>query len=466
MWDSEAVLEATGGTLYGTPQPMHSVSIDSRKVHKGALFIALKGEFHDGHDHIASAFANGASVALVSHIPDTIATIATYIVVKDTYQALVALARYARRRTRANIIAITGSVGKTGTKEALRTVLSSFGNVYATEGNLNNHIGLPLCLANLPLKTDFGIFEMGMNHAGEIRYLTQIAKPDIAVITNVEAVHLEFFDSIEGIADAKAEIMEGLKTDGTIILNRDNPHFTRLKEKADSLSIPTILTFGEDVKADCRLLLYNLVSEKSEIEAVVAGKPVSYTLGTIGKHWALTSLAALTVVSALKKDIMHATAAFANFHEPAGRGNIHTLSIHQHPVTIIDDGYNASPVSVNGAIAKLAEYHTYKKSGRTIAVLGDMLELGESSIALHQSLLTALQQHAIDKVFLAGERMQHLYAILPRHMQGGYAKHSAALAEILIPQLEDHDIILVKGSHGSKMHLVLDALNKGNFNAV
>lgn len=462
MWTLEAIADATKGTLRGGTTTVHSVIIDSREAAKGALFVALKGDRLDGHDYVQSAFAAGVAAALVSHIPEGVNGV--FIQVTDTYQALVNLAKAARKRTAARVIGVTGSVGKTGTKDAIRTALSGIGSVYATRGNLNNHIGLPLSLANLPEDADFGVFELGMNHAGEIAALTRILQPDIAVITNVEAVHLEFFADVKGIADAKAEIMEGLPPDGTLILNRDNVFYERLLGKASEYHVNNVLTFGEHAQADYRLVRYQPQDSGSSIEVLIGTAPFSYPLHTIGRHWAITSLATLAVIGALQQDIAQAAAHLARFQEPEGRGKAQKIELAGKYITLIDDCYNASPVSVKAAIARLAEVGA--KGGRKIAVLGDMLELGNASVELHGGLLPALLESHIDKVYACGSLMEHLYAILPLEIQGGYAGNSSGLAKILIPDLQDKDTVLIKGSHGSQMDKVRDAIIRGETNAL
>ena len=251
---------------------------------------------------------------------------------------------------------MTGSVGKTGTKEALKVVLATAGKVYATSGNLNNHIGLPLSLANMPHDVDFGVFELGMNHADEIRPLTKLARPHACVITNVEAVHLEFFDSIDGIADAKAEIFEGMDKTGVAVLNIDNAHFMRLKAKAQGLGLAHISSFGTNEYADCRLNACATIDSGSEVVATINGTQVGFRMGTIGKHWGLTAVAALAVADAFHLDLAKAAASFAHFSEPEGRGRPQLLSlVTGAKITLIDDSYNASPASVKAALQKLKE---------------------------------------------------------------------------------------------------------------
>ena len=466
MWKKQDILQATNGKLKGDFAKANSVVIDSRKIQPDALFIALIGENFDGHDFVKDVLAKGASAAIVQKIPENLPENSPLIIVDDTYQALLALARYSRKNTNARIVAVTGSIGKTSTKEAIKIGLVASGKTYATEGNLNNHIGLPLSLANLPKDTEFGVFELGMNHKGEISFLTNILRPEVAVITNVEAVHLEFFNSVKEIAEAKAEIMEGVTQGGTIILNADNEFYAFLREKAHSHGL-NILSFGKNKTADARLISStvtkngtyitansslraqrgNLMPVERERLPRLSSESLAMTLNAIGSHFAYSALATILVAQALKLDVEKTTAALKEFSEPAGRGKL----INKNSITIIDDCYNASPASMKAAIAKLA---AIGENGHKIAILGDMLELGEQSGELHKELLTSLQKHKIDKVYLCGKFMKQLYDILSKNMQAGYAETSAQLA----PTLQKEDVVLIKGSHGSKMDIVRDKL--------
>lgn len=460
IWNSDEIIAATGGTLHGRPFEVESVAIDSRKLQPGALFVALKGERFDGHDYLNAAFAAGAAGALAERIPEGKA-VGSCILVADVYEALLALARAARARSGARIIAVTGSVGKTGTKESIRLAVGSAGKVYATQGNLNNHIGLPLTLCNMPRDTDYGVFEMGMNHAGEISFLTTIARPHVAVITNVEAVHLEFFDGIEGIASAKAEIFDGLVKGGTAVVNRDSPLNKQIYAAARARGIPdeNILCFGEDAQANYRLMSYTIEPMGSRVEAVALGTPIVYHLGTTGKHWALASLAALAAATAAGADLANAAAALAHFNEPDGRGKLLRAAARGGHITLIDDCYNASPVSMKAAFSKLEELHrAHHASGRKVVVLGDMLELGDSSADLHRSLLIPLQLAGVDKVYASGAMMKHLFDMLPPAMQGAWAEDAGKLAALVASQFADGDMVLLKGSRGSRIDIVRDAL--------
>lgn len=457
LWSSTAAQTATGGFTKGTWNACRVV-IDSRRVKPGDLFVAIKGDTFDGHEFVADALAKGAVAAVVSTLPLQVPE-TSLLVVKDSLQALRDLALYARARTEATIIGVTGSVGKTGTKDALRCALSANGDTYATEGNLNNHIGLPLSLANLPENAVYGVFELGMNHAGEIEQLTTMLKPDISLITTVESVHSEFFDSVEAIADAKAEIFEGMKAGGVAVLNVDNAYFERLKNHACAKDI-RVVSFGTDKAADYVLTQCTMNQEGSTIVANLKGTPVQYTTCTIGKHWGLSTLAALAVCEAAGADVAKSASALAHFREPVGRGRLSLVKFKHGEITLIDDSYNASPASMNAAIEKLqALKEMDAPPRRTVAVLGDMLELGEQAETLHVGLVPALVNNQIDLVFAAGNFMRRMYEALPETMRGDYAPTAAMLAPKVVNALRDRDLVLVKGSHGSHMHEVINAIH-------
>lgn len=459
-WTTEAILATTGGITTGN-WVATSVSIDTRTLEPGALFVALPGSKVDGHDHVKDAIEKGAAGALVSRKVEGVDT-SKLVIVKDVERALAALGAAGRDRSKAKFIGITGSVGKTGAKEMLAAALSAVGSVYATKGNLNNHLGVPLILANLPLEVDYAVIEMGMNHAGEIAPLSRLARPDVSLITTVEAVHIEFFEGIEGIADEKAAIFDGMRG-GVAVLNADNAQFERLKKRAQDKNLDRILSFGTEKTALCRMVRYAIDDTHSVIEAVIAGTPMQYTVGTVGKHWALMSVAVLGIVEALRADIAKAAAALAHFHEPKGRGQIKKLTVKAGNLRLVDDAYNASPVSVKGAIEKIAEMRDASTvRPRTLVVLGDMLELGEHAEDMHVGLIPTLVNNQMDLVFAAGKFMEKLYQALPEPMRGAYKPTSRELAPVVAGALRANDLVLVKGSRGSRMDIVVDAI-EGKF---
>ncbi len=456
-WTTHEIITATHGMSSGD-WAASSVSIDSRSLMPGALFVALPGTKVDGHEHVAAALANGAVGALVSK-PVAGVDAARLVMVKDVEKALQQLGDAGRTRARAKVIGITGSVGKTGAKEMLAAALGVVGSVYATKGNLNNHLGVPLSLANLPMDADYAVIEMGMNHMGEISPLSRMARPHVSLITTVDAVHIEHFASVEAIADEKAAIFDGMGGTGVAVLNADNAQYERLKKHAQMKGMDRILSFGTGKNALCRMTRYAIDDADSVIEATIAGTAISYRIGTIGKHWALMSVAVLGVVDALRADLAKAAASLAQFREPKGRGQITKLSIKGGNLRLIDDAYNASPVSMKGAIEKVAQMRDAAPSPvRTVVVLGDMLELGEHAQDLHVGLVPTLVNNQMDLVFAAGRFMENMYQALPEAMRGAYRPTSRELAPVVVAALRANDLVLVKGSRGSRMDLIVDAI--------
>lgn len=462
LWTAAEAAAATDGMAAGADWSVAGISIDSRTCRAGDLFIALKGPNFDGHDYAAQALAKGAGAIMVHRPPQGVAADAPMLVVDDTMQALNDLATAARLRCDGRIVAITGSVGKTGTKEALRTALQAQGRTYATEGNLNNQWGVPLSLARLPRDTQFGVFELGMNHAGEIAPLSRLVEPDVAIITTVEAVHIEFFPSVEAIADEKSAIFAGMGPNGVAIVNRDNLHFPRMVAHARTQGIARVWSFREHGDADAHLLDYSLHATASAVAASIRGQALQYSLPLPGKHNVLNSLAVLLAVRAVGGDVVVAARSFAKLAAGKGRGARQRLAIPAGPILLIDESYNASPASVSAAIAVLGQAEmpgSYAGATRRIAVLGDMLELGERSAELHAGLACKLVKGDIDLVFACGPAMGHLYEALPPKLRGGYAADSQALAPLVAGALTAGDIVMVKGSLGSRMSHVLTAID-------
>jgi UDP-N-acetylmuramoyl-tripeptide--D-alanyl-D-alanine ligase len=458
-WTSQEIAAATGATITSNWNAT-GVTIDSRKITLGVLFVALPGSKADGHDFVADAIAGGAAAALVSKPVEGVDA-SKLVIVPDVEKALQALGTAARARSQAKFVGVTGSVGKTGAKEMLAVTLGELGKTYATTGNLNNHLGVPITLANMPRDTQYAIIEMGMNHAGEIHPLSMMARPDVSLITTVDAVHIEHFKNIEAIADEKAAIFDGMGGAGVAVLNADNAQFARLKGHAEAKELDRVLSFGTAKNANCRLDDYRIDDMRSVVEATIAGTSISYALGTTGKHWAVASVAVLAIVDALGGDLPKAAAALAHFSEPKGRGKIEKLSVKGGQLTLVDDSYNASPVSMVGAISKTAELRdASKEKPRTLVVMGDMLELGEQAEELHVGLVPALINNQMDLVFAAGSFMQKMYDALPESMKGAYRATSKELAPVVVEQLRPHDLVLIKGSRGSRMDIVVDAIKE------
>ena len=460
LWTTAEIITATGGMSSGD-WSASSVSIDTRTMQPGTLFVALPGAKVDGHAHVANALSNGAAGALVNR-PIAGVDASLLVIVKDVEKALQQLGAAGRARSTAQVIGVTGSVGKTGAKEMIAAALGAVGSVYATRGNLNNHLGVPLSLANMPRDAKFAVIEMGMNHAGEISPLSKMARPHVSLITTVDAVHIEFFPSVEAIADEKAAIFDGMGGHGVAVLNADNAHYERLKKHAQAQGLDRILSFGTGKNALCRMTKYAIDDTHSVIEAMIAGTALSYRIGTVGKHWALMSVAVLGVVDALSADLAKAAAALEQFTEPKGRGQIKKLSIKGGNLRLIDDAYNASPVSMKGAIEKVAEMRAASVPlVRTVVVLGDMLELGEQAEDLHVGLVPTLVNNQMDLVFAAGTFMEKMYQALPETMRGAYKATSRELAPMVVEALRANDLVLVKGSRGSRMDVVVEAI-EGN----
>ena len=457
LWTAEDAAAATSGQAT-RPWTATGVSIDSRKVAPGDLFVAIKGPNFDGHDFVAKALESGAAAALVSTVPPGVPGDASLLAVEqDTLAALGDLGHVARLRTRAKVVGVTGSVGKTGTKEALRHVLSAQGRTFATEGSLNNHWGVPLSLARMPEDSEFGVFELGMNHAGELGPLSRQVMPDVAVITTVEAAHLEFFSSVEAIADAKAEIFEGMNPNGVAVLNRDNPHFGRLLAAARTQGLSRIWSFGSHADTDARLLDAALHATGSDVTAIVKGERIQYRLALPGRHWVMNSLAVLLAVKALGADVAAAARALSTIEPVKGRGTRKRIDAAQGAFTLIDESYNASPAAMAATLEVLGKIDP-GAGGRRIAVLGDMRELGGRADALHIALAEPLRAAHVDTVYACGPHMKALFDRLPEAMRGAWTESSVDLAPIVTAAVKGGDVIMVKGSLGSRTGLVVDAL--------
>ena len=455
LWTSAAAARATGGRNTHA-WSASGVAIDSRQVERGDLFIALSGTRVDGHDFVADAFSRGAAAAVVSRRPENLGPDLPLLIVPDSMAALTALGAAARQRTDAKIVAITGSVGKTGTKEALRVALSAQGPTSATEGNLNNQTGVPLSLARMPEDTAFGVFELGMNRPGEIAALSQLARPHVAIITTIEPVHTEFFESVADIADAKAEIFAGM-SGGIAVLHRDNAYFPWLADAAERAGVARIIGFGAHPEATARLIDCEINAAYSRVTAVIEGRTVTYRLNSPGRHWVINSLAVLAAVDAVGADVAAAAAELSKFAPLKGRGQRLRVTLPDGSFEIVDESYNASPASMRAAIAVLAGAKP-GLGGRRIAVLGDMLELGQDAVRLHTALAQDLVQGGIDLVFAAAPLMKHLFDALPEGMRGGHAPSAAELAPMVAAAVLPGDVVMVKGSYSTGMGDVIQAL--------
>jgi UDP-N-acetylmuramoyl-tripeptide--D-alanyl-D-alanine ligase len=436
------------------------ISIDTRTLQEGELFFAIKGANSDGHDYVGAAFAKGAVAAVVDELhAGGLKQLGSLYVVNDVLPSLERLSVAARARSAARIVAVTGSVGKTSTKEALRLALAQGGAVHASIASYNNHWGVPLTLARMPKGTAFGIYEIGMNHTGEITPLAAMVRPHIAIVTTVAPVHIEYFDSLEEIADAKAEIFSGLVPGGVAIVNRDIAQYDRLVARAKDSPAGHVASFGENQKADARLVSVTVGLDHSTVEADICGEVLSFRLGAPGRHQAVNSLAVLLAAKAFGVDIKLAAGALEAFKAQPGRGERLRLYAKNGPYTLIDESYNANPASVRAAIS-LAGGLPLPGEGRRIVILGDMLELGQKGAEMHAELAADLVANNIDLVFAAGPLSMHLYNALPRQMQGASRERASELAPIVVAAVQGGDIVLIKGSNAMKMNAIVDALKK------
>jgi UDP-N-acetylmuramoyl-tripeptide--D-alanyl-D-alanine ligase len=461
LWTIEAMAAAMGAQRQGAlPEGVVGLSIDTRTVQPGEAFFAIKGDARDGHEFVDAALKAGAGLAVVAAAKrDLFANGAPLLVVADVLEGLTALARAARARSGAKFIGVTGSVGKTGTKEALRLALASDGEVHASAASYNNHWGVPLSLARCPDTARYAVLEMGMNHAGEIAPLTRLVRPHIAIVTTVEPVHLEFFASVEAIADAKAEIFQGLEPGGAAVINRDNPHFARLQKQAKEAGVSYIVSFGENAKADARLIKFSLQPDSSTVQARILGADITYKLGAPGRHVVWNSLAVLAAASLAGADLALAALTLAGLTPPSGRGARQILTVPGGEALLIDESYNANPASMRAALALLGQSPVGPR-GRRIAVLGEMLELGPRSAELHRGLAEAIVDSAVDLVFCAGPLYQGFWDALPSERRGGYAVSAAALEAGVLGALRAGDAVMVKGSLGSKMSPIVKTLTR------
>ncbi|PZQ96854.1 MAG: UDP-N-acetylmuramoyl-tripeptide--D-alanyl-D-alanine ligase [Cereibacter sphaeroides] len=465
LWSSSEAARATGGAVAVDWQAT-GVSIDTRTLKPGDLFVALK-DLRDGHDFVAQALAKGAAAALVTHRPEGVATDAPLLVVPDVLAGLSDLARAARARTKAKVVGVTGSVGKTSTKDMLAKVLGGQGKTHAAEASYNNHWGVPLTLARMAVDTDFAVIEIGMNHSGEIAPLAILAQLDVALITTVAPAHLEAFDSLEGIATEKATIMDGLIAGGTAVLPADISTAGVLLAKARATGA-RVIRVGYAENADFRLTDVQLTPDATVVQASAEGRPILFKIMTPGRHFAPNALAVLAVASALGLDPTLAAMDLGRWAPPAGRGTRERIlldPVEDQGFELIDDAFNANPASMAASLEVLSVLNPVDGvgrvgAGRRIAVLGDMLELGPTEAELHTAIarLPALEKIAV--IHSVGPRMRALHAALPPRQRGIWTETATDLAGQVRGLVDAGDIVLVKGSKGIKVSLVVDALRK------
>ena len=471
LWTVAEVVKATGGHPEGLSDgPIFSISIDSREIAPEALFVAIKGDTLDGHDFVGKALEAGATAALVSEAHFKALGGERVIVVPDTLKALEALGIAARARNRGQIVAVTGSAGKTTTKEAIRTVLSAFGETHYSIKSFNNHWGVPLMLARLPREAQFGVFEIGMNHAGEIAPLVRMVRPHVAVITTVAAAHLEFFNSVSEIAAAKAEIFLGLEPGGVAVLNTDHDYLHVLFAHARAAGVANVVTYGFDDSADWHILRADASPKGTLAEVVYAGEHYSFQLQVSGRHMVANAVAALAVARASGEGVRAAISALGKFGAPEGRGQSLALGPPGKPLLLVDESYNANVASMNAA---MDVYTTIAApGGRKVLVLGDMLEMGPQGPQLHAGLAGAVLRTGARHVFLVGEAMRALADELRRHAESDRdapaVTHMPTAAEIsdeVLATLAYGDAVMVKGSNGVRLAQLVQKIRERFENA-
>ena len=450
LWTSEDIRAATGGRVTRN-WSVSGISIDTRTLEKGDLFVALSAA-RDGHDFVLDALKKGAGAVMASRMPDGLNADAPVILVQDVQKALEALATASRMRSKAKILAITGSVGKTSTKDMLRTVLEKQGRTHASVASYNNHWGVPLTLARMPVETEYGIFEIGMNHPGEIAPLARLVRPDVVLITTISAAHLEAFGSVEAIAVEKAAIMEGLNSKGTAVMNADIPTEPVLRQVADQIACAQVW-FGSGV-VDAQLTLCETCDDTTYAEIKLAGKPLSYELKSLGSHFVLNALGAIAALQALGADANHAARDMSLWKPVEGRGSRSLVDIPFGRIELIDDAYNANPASMAAALQVLAMC----KGTRRVAIIGDMKELGPSAEDLHADLADLEALNEIDTLHLVGPLMSALYAKLPPNRRGVHVNTVAEMIEIYSDILKPGDCILVKASLGTGLGAIVKAI--------
>jgi len=448
LWISTEAQTATLGKA-SHDFTVSGLSIDTRTLKPGDLFVALKGDNRDGHDFVKAAFEAKAGAALVTHAPDGVN--GPLLTVGHTQRGLEDLARAARARSNAKILAVTGSAGKTTTKEILAIACNALGRTHASAASYNNHWGVPLSLASLPRDAEYGIFEVGMNHFGELRNLVSFVRPHVALVTTIAPAHLEFFGNCESIADAKSEIFEGLEPGGAALIPADSVYAERLTARAKQAKVARIVSFGE--KGEAKLISFTADGIGMRVKADILGTAVDAYVGAPGAHIAQNVVGALAAVALLDGDVLNAAAALKNFTALKGRG----ARFDANGISVIDESYNANPASMAAAMALLGA-----APGRKIAVLGDMLEMGEGAAAHHAGLAAPLAANRVDLVFACGAQMKALWDALPNAQRGAYAENSKLLAPHVMAAATAGDTVLVKGSNGAKMSVIIEALRGAN----
>lgn len=459
LWTAREVATATGGRIE-RDTVISGIAIDSREVERGDLFFALKGADSDGHRFVKEALAAGAAAAVVSGVLESIeANDPRLIWVEDSLEALNGLARAARNRMTGKVIAVTGSAGKTGVKEALYDALVATGSAHRSLRSFNNYVGVPVSLARMPADTEFGIFEIGMNAPGEIGPLSRLVRPDVALVTNVGPAHAAAFDSEEAIATAKAEIFEGLAAEGSAILNLDNRHFRQLSTAARDAGITRVISFAADnMGADVRPLRLAVLAKCSCMTADVDGVSLTFKVGMPGSHWIINSLGVLAAVQALGGDLSLAGLALSALTGLPGRGEQFEVNTRRLAFSVIDESYNANPLSMRAAIGVLANRWPATAHGRRVAVFGDMEELGSESVQHHEALAKDLKRAGVHALLTLGPAMKGLARRVASDISIETFDDKEELTAALVRSLHPGDVILVKGSNAQGLGEVVAAL--------
>ena len=465
LWTAAEAAAATGGRAVGD-WTANGVSIDTRTIERGDLFVALKVA-RDGHEFVAQALAKGAAAAIVTHVPDDVAKDAPLLIVDDVLTALEKLGQAARRRTDARVVAVTGSVGKTSTKEMLRAILSGQGKTHASVASYNNQWGVPLTLARMPVDTEYAVIEIGMNHPGEIAPLAKMARPHVALITTVAAVHLEAFEDVKGIAIEKAAVLEGLEPNGVAVLPADVATAQILVDKAQDIGAE-IITFGETA-TDWTLGTVTLSGNTTVAQANIQGAPIVYKINSAGRHFAMNALGALAAVQAMGADLAIAASDLGRWTPYTGRGAREVIYLDpvefDQTLDLIDDAYNANPTSLGAALEVLAAAKTHDGlgrigKGRRIAFVGDMKEMGPQETEIHTEMAKHKSISEIDVVHCVGPLMRHMYEALPLEKRGIWSDTSAEMAQKIRNLVDAGDSVLAKGSLSMDLAKVVDAIRK------
>ena len=453
LWSSSSLKELVNANSSKEWQAS-GVEIDSRKVKKGDLFCALNGENFNGHDFINSASEKGATACLISENLINTKKI-TLAKVNNVLHTLEKMAINARMRSRAKFIAVTGSVGKTGTKDMMHLALSKVASTYSNESSYNNHLGVPLSLARVPPNINYCVLEIGMNKKGEIRELVKLVKPEVAVLTAIEKSHLEGLKSLKNIADAKSEVLESLDKKGCLIINNDTNFSQHIKCKAKKLGIQNIITYGKGSENNIRLLNFSLSNKKYLVQALCYGKKISWLMPYLGEHWIYNSLSILGLATYFKIDLSEILSALSSFEVPKGRGNIINLRYKDICFILIDDSYNSNPASL---FASLKSFSKLKVIGKKFLVLGDMLELGEESKKIHKGLGKKIEKLQFNVLYTVGKNMLEMSKVLKNVKTKYHDDNLNSIAENILKSIESGDAILIKGSNSINLKEIVNKI--------